>query len=42
MEGTIFQLCDLIHPVVQFPKESDGDVITRDTYRDKKAEKYLI
>lgn len=42
MEGTIFQLYDLIHPVVQFPKESDGDVITRETLTDTRRLKNTL
>lgn len=42
MEGAIFQLWDLMHPVEQLPEEGDEDTITRDTYRHKQAEKHII
>lgn len=42
MEGAVFQLRDLMHPVEHSPKEYDGNVITRDAYRHKQDEKYMI
>lgn len=42
MEGNIFRLRELIHPVEQSAKESSGDLIARDTYRHKEVEKQMI
>lgn len=42
MEGNIFRLRELIHPVEQSAKENSGDLIARDTYRHKEVEKQMI